>query len=117
MVGIKIPTINYPVRSEYKSPQEPDALPKPDAIIVAPATFNTINKWAIGIADTLATGILCEYLNSDIPIIAVPCLKNVLVQHPAFLPNVALLRECGVHILHNPEKLFSENGAVGSYRK
>ena len=28
-------------------------LPEPDAIIVAPATFNTINKWAAGIADTL----------------------------------------------------------------
>jgi Flavoprotein len=32
----------------------------PDAIIVAPATFNTINKWAVGISDTLALGLLTE---------------------------------------------------------
>ncbi len=95
---------NYPIRSEYKSPREPDVLPKPDAIIVAPATFNTINKWAIGIADTLAASILSEYLSSNIPIIAVPCLKPTLAQHPAFSPNVTLLREYGVHILHDPEK-------------
>jgi phosphopantothenoylcysteine decarboxylase len=34
-------------------PGERDVLPKSDAIIVAPATFNTVNK-AAGIADTLA---------------------------------------------------------------
>jgi hypothetical protein len=31
----------YPVRSEYKRPEEPDVLPRADAIIVFPATFNT----------------------------------------------------------------------------
>jgi phosphopantothenoylcysteine decarboxylase len=44
----------HPVRSEYKQPDEADVLPPPDAIVVAPATFNTINKWAAGISDTLA---------------------------------------------------------------
>src|ERR1051326_803980 len=41
----------YPVRSEYKRPEEPDVLPRADAMIVFPATFNTINKWALGISD------------------------------------------------------------------
>jgi phosphopantothenoylcysteine decarboxylase len=41
----------HPVRHDYKLPGEPDVLPEPDAIIVAPATFNTINKWAAGIAE------------------------------------------------------------------
>ncbi len=36
----------YPVRSEYKRPEEPDVLPRADAIVVFPATFNTVNKWA-----------------------------------------------------------------------
>lgn len=35
-------------------------MPPADAIAVASATFNTINKWAAGISDTLALGILCE---------------------------------------------------------
>jgi hypothetical protein len=33
-----------PVRSDYKRPDEPDVFPPPDAIIAAPATFNTVNK-------------------------------------------------------------------------
>jgi hypothetical protein len=39
----------HPVRFDYKQPDEPDELPPPDAIVVAPATFNTLNKWAAGI--------------------------------------------------------------------
>jgi hypothetical protein len=34
--------------------------PKADAIIVAPATYNTISKWAAGVSDTYALGILAE---------------------------------------------------------
>ena len=48
-----------PVRSEYRSPGEPKS-PPADAIIVAPATYNTINKLANGISDTYALGILAE---------------------------------------------------------
>jgi len=44
----------YAVRSDYKRPEEPDVLPRTDAIVVFPATFNTLNKWALGISDTLA---------------------------------------------------------------
>jgi hypothetical protein len=32
----------YPVRSDYKHPSDPDALPKADGIICAGASFNTI---------------------------------------------------------------------------
>jgi phosphopantothenoylcysteine synthetase/decarboxylase len=35
----------HPVRSDYKDPGDTDSLPPPDAVIVAPATVNTINKW------------------------------------------------------------------------
>jgi phosphopantothenoylcysteine decarboxylase len=94
----------YPVRSEYKLPGEADALPKADAIVVAPATFNTINKWALGIGDTLAVSILCEALGrGSPPIVAVPYLKADLAHHPAFSKNLQLLRECGVHVLYDPE--------------
>jgi hypothetical protein len=43
-----------------KHPDEPDVLPPPDAFIIAPATFNTINKLATGISDTLALGLVNE---------------------------------------------------------
>jgi hypothetical protein len=52
----------HPVRSQYKQPDDPDVLPPPDAFVVAPATFNTINKWANGISGTLALGLLNEAL-------------------------------------------------------
>lgn len=93
------------VRTDYKLPGEADPLPKADAMLVMPATFNTINKWAQGIGDTLVTSVLCEALGRGLPpIVVVPCLKMDLVHHPAFSRSMALLRECGVHILHEPER-------------
>jgi hypothetical protein len=65
----------YLVRSQYKRPDEPDVLPRADAIAVVPATFNTINKWAAGISDTFALGILNEALGLGLPIVAVPYAK------------------------------------------
>lgn len=93
------------VRMDYKLPGEGDPLPKADAMIVIPATFNTVNKWAAGIGDTLAVSILCEALGRGTPpLIVVPCLKMDLVRHPAFSKNIAFLRECGVCVLHEPER-------------
>jgi Flavoprotein len=62
----------HPVRSDYKQPDEPDVLPPPQAIIVAPATCNTINKWAAGISDTLALGLIVEAIGMKLPQIAMP---------------------------------------------
>ncbi len=93
------------VRTDYKLPGEADPLPKADAMLVMPATFNTINKWAQGIGDTLVISLLCEALGRGAPpIVAIPCLKMDLVRHPAFSRSIALLRECGVHVLHEPER-------------
>jgi phosphopantothenoylcysteine synthetase/decarboxylase len=92
------------VRSEYKLPGEADPLPKADAILVLPATFNTLNKWALGIGDTLAVSILCECVGCGTPpIVAVPYLKQDLARHPAFPRSIQWLRECGVRVLYDPE--------------
>jgi 3-polyprenyl-4-hydroxybenzoate decarboxylase len=40
----------HPVRTTYRTPGA-EPLPRAEAVIVAPATYNTINKWAAGIAD------------------------------------------------------------------
>ncbi len=97
----------YPVRVEYRMPGESQPFPDPDAIVVAPATFNTINKWALGVADTLAVGTLCEYLGRGVPIVAAPCLKQDLARHPAFPKSKRILTKCGVRILHEPNKYKS----------
>ncbi len=95
----------HPVRSEYKQPDEPDLLPPADAIIVFPASFNTINKWALGISDTLAVGLLSEYTGRKMPIVAIPCFKTGggLDTNPAFLRSVRMLRRYGVHVIYEPE--------------
>ncbi len=95
----------HPVRSQYKHPDEPDVLPPADAIVVFPATFNTINKWALGISDNLVLGILCECTGMKTPpILAVPVVrKGKLADHPAFPRSLELLRSYGVHVLYDPE--------------
>ena len=101
----------YPVRSEYKHPKEPDVLPRADAIVLFPATFNTINKWANGISDTLAVGILCEYMGLGYPIIAVPCFRTGggLDGHPVFFRSIDFLRTCNVNVIYEPEKYPPKN--------
>ncbi len=89
----------HPVRSRYKHPLEPDILPPPDAIIVAPATTNTINKWAAGISDTLPLGLLVEGLGKGLPIVAMPFTNRAQAAHPAFGESVRRLREWGVTVL------------------
>jgi len=101
----------YPVRSDYKRPEEPDILPPADALIAFPATFNTINKWAAGISDTLALGLLNEYTGRKKPVLAVPVITtdSGLDSHPAFARSMALLREYGVSVLYDPKKYPPRN--------
>ncbi|MEU5400391.1 flavoprotein [Streptomyces sp. NPDC005963] len=87
-----------PIRSAWRRPDEPRPLPPPDAVAVAPATFNTINKWAAGISDTLALGILCESAGSGVPIAVLPCLSAAQATHPAYVQSLERLRSMGVLI-------------------
>lgn len=80
-------------------PHEPDPLPRADAVVAAPLTFNSLNKWAAGISDTLALGLLNEALGLGLPIIAAPVVKEALRRHPAYGAATATLRSCGVHLL------------------
>jgi phosphopantothenoylcysteine synthetase/decarboxylase len=94
----------YAVRYDYKQPDEPDALPPADAIAVAPATFNTINKWAYGSSDTLALGILNEAIGLGLPIVAVPVPNIALARHLAFQESVARLKVMGIRLVFDPER-------------
>ncbi|MFI6071801.1 flavoprotein [Actinoplanes sp. NPDC051343] len=89
----------HPVRSRYKQPAEPDVLPPADAFVVAPATFNTINKMVHGASDTLALGLLNEGLGRGRPIIAMPVVNADLARHPAFPASIDVLRRWGVEVV------------------
>jgi hypothetical protein len=94
----------HPVRHDYKLPGEPDVVPEPDAIIVAPATFNIINK-AAGIADTLALGLLCEATGKGLPVAVLPYLNAAQAEHPALAESIERLRRLGVRVLFGPDVL------------
>ncbi len=93
----------HPVRSEYKKPEEPDVLPPPDAIIVAPASFNTINKWAAGISDTLALGLVNEAIGKGLALVTIPAINAAQAKHPAWERSVETLRAAGVKVLHGED--------------
>ncbi|MFE7899304.1 flavoprotein [Streptomyces sp. NPDC057424] len=85
-----------PIRSAWRAPGEPRPFPPPDAVVVAPATFNTVNKWAAGVADTLALGTLCETAGLGVPIAVLPCVADALAAHPAYRDSLERLRGMGV---------------------
>jgi phosphopantothenoylcysteine synthetase/decarboxylase len=90
-----------PVRSQYSPPGSPRSQ-IPDAIVVAPATYNTINKWATGASDTYALGVLAEQTSMGLPIIVLPFVNAALASRAPFQRNVESLRAEGVHILLGP---------------
>jgi phosphopantothenoylcysteine synthetase/decarboxylase len=106
----------HQVRSSFKNPGDPDVLPVPDAMIVAPATVNTINKWSVGIADTLALGLLVEGQGRGLPIVAVPYTNAAMAAHPAFLESLARLRGWGIAVLFGEDVVpLHEPGMVENH--
>jgi hypothetical protein len=90
-----------PVRSQYAKPGAARSL-IPDAILVAPATYNTINKWAQGISDTYALGVLAEQTGLGVPIAVLPFVNAALASRAPFQQSVKSLRAEGVSILLGP---------------
>ncbi|MEO7350019.1 MAG: bifunctional phosphopantothenoylcysteine decarboxylase/phosphopantothenate--cysteine ligase CoaBC, partial [Terrimesophilobacter sp.] len=67
-----------------------------DAIVIAPATANTIARIATGLADDLlGTTILA----STAPLVIAPAMHTEMWQNAATVHNIATLRSRGVHIV------------------
>ncbi|MFI1357441.1 flavoprotein [Streptomyces sp. NPDC020898] len=90
----------HPVRSEYKLPGEPDVWPKADGIVFAPATFNTVNAWALGLTRDFVVGVVAEGIGKGIPTVTMPCVNAAYVQHRQFERSVGELRDMGVEVLY-----------------
>ncbi|MBD9729703.1 flavoprotein [Streptomyces ossamyceticus] len=104
--------IGRPIRSAWRSAGEPRPTRPADAIAVAPASFNTVNKWAAGISDNLALGILCEAPAMDVPVAVLPYLNSAQAAHPAYRRSVEQLREMGVLIgSYEPHRPKAGGGA------
>lgn len=106
----------FAVRSQWRVPGEVSALPPADAIAVAPATFNTVNKWAAGISDTLALGILCEAYGLGIPVAVQPYVNSAQAAHPAYAQSLDRLRSMGVLIGDYTPHRPKSGGGRDAYR-
>lgn len=104
-----------PVKSEYSKPGSPRSR-IPDAIVVAPATYNTINKWADGISDTYALGVLAEITGMDTPIVVLPFVNSALASRAPFRRSVESLRGERVRILLGPGQFEPHPPRTGGNR-
>ncbi len=95
----------HPVRTGHQRAGQP-GLPAAAAVVVAPATYNTINKWAAGIADTYVLTQLAELTGMGLPIAVLPFVNTALANNRPFLRSVEELRAAGVTVL------FGEGGFV-----
>jgi phosphopantothenoylcysteine decarboxylase/phosphopantothenate--cysteine ligase len=80
-----------------------------DAMIVAPATANTIAKLVHGFADDMLT---VSALACTAPLIVAPAMDHNMYLHPATQENLRILRERGVRII-GPERGPLASGAIG----
>jgi phosphopantothenoylcysteine decarboxylase/phosphopantothenate--cysteine ligase len=83
-----------------------------DLFLVAPATANTIAKFANGIADDFLT---TTYLACNAPVVVAPAMNTTMWQHPATQRNLASLRADGVHIIE-PDAGEMACGTIGPGR-
>lgn len=98
----------HPVNSEHRPPNEPRR-PRPlaDAVVIAPATANTVCKLAAGIADTYALDVASENIALGVPVVLVPFVNSVLERRAPYQRALARLQEEGVRLLdvegHEPQ--------------
>jgi phosphopantothenoylcysteine decarboxylase/phosphopantothenate--cysteine ligase len=83
-----------------------------DALVVAPATANTLAKMARGVADDFLTTL---YLATNAPVIVAPAMNVNMWEHPATQENIETLRARGVRVV-SPDEGYLACGMTGKGR-
>lgn len=83
-----------------------------DALIIAPASANTLAKMANGLCDNL---LLAVYLSARCPVHIAPAMDLDMLQHPSTKDNIVRLKSFGNNII---EPAFGElaSGLIGNGR-
>lgn len=71
-----------------------------DAMVIAPATANTIAKMANGVAGNM---LVTTYLSAKAPVFIAPAMDLDMMAHPSTKRNIELLRSYGNHIIEASE--------------
>ena len=83
-----------------------------DAMIIAPASANTIGKMANGICDNI---LLATYLSARCPVFSAPAMDLDMYQHPSVTSNLEKLVSFGNHLIHTTHGELA-SGLVGQGR-
>lgn len=85
---------------------DPAILPRPPfgLVLVAPCSFNSLNKLAAGIADNLALSVVAEAIGRRTPVLVALSVNQPLLDHPQTARSCATLSDWGVTIIP-PEDL------------
>ena len=83
-----------------------------DALLVAPATADTLAKFAQGMANDFLSTL---YLATQAPVIVAPAMNVNMWEHSATQANLAVLRSRGVHVVE-PGSGYLACGMVGAGR-
>lgn len=107
-----------PVRTGHRTSTERRGAgrPVPDAIIVAPASYNTINKLGHGTADTYALDLLSENIGRGTPVVMLPFVNSALANRRPFVHAIEELRAEGVHVIFGPGQWEPHAPGSGSSR-
>src|SRR5205809_1372706 len=73
--------------------------PPRGVVLVAPCSFNSLNKLAHGIADSLALSVAAEAIGRKTPVIVGPSLNAPLLAHPVAQASLKTLPQWGVMIV------------------
>jgi phosphopantothenoylcysteine decarboxylase/phosphopantothenate--cysteine ligase len=83
-----------------------------DLLLVAPATANTIGKFANGLADDFLSSL---YTATRAPVLIAPAMNTNMFDHPAVAKNLDTLMARGVHIV-DPGSGYLACGWIGKGR-
>jgi phosphopantothenoylcysteine decarboxylase/phosphopantothenate--cysteine ligase len=83
-----------------------------DALLIAPATANTISRLARGAADDLLSSLV---LSARCPVLIAPAMDAVMWDHPLVQRNLGVLQDIGLTIIP-PERGSLASGLVGTGR-
>src|SRR5438094_7164003 len=73
--------------------------PPRGVVLFAPCSFNSLNKLAHGIADSLALSVVAEAIGRRTPVIVGPSLNAPLLAHPVAQASLRTLPQWGVTII------------------
>ncbi len=73
--------------------------PPHGVVLVAPCTFNSLNKLAAGIADTLALSIAAEAIGRGTPVVVALSVNPPLHAHPRTGISIEILRSWNVEVI------------------